>query len=181
MDTGDIIFDGMDHRNLILWNAMMSGQALNDMSEKVFHFLNQMQQEGLLPNTVTYNIVLDACISALVNMYGRCGSLDGALGFFHQMNSHQDTILWSTMISVYAKHGIYSKAMQLYRQMGKQKIAIDKVMFISILSLQSREADLDYGGRVHIHATLNLDTSVGNVLVSMYGVCGSFPDAHGDM
>ncbi|MCO5612359.1 hypothetical protein L7F22_066626 [Adiantum nelumboides] len=206
METSEGIFDRLLHRDLILWNSVISGQVLNEMPEKGLQFLNQMQQEGVMPNIITFTSALDACRSpsalgqgkllhgcivglgfgteisagaALLNMYGKCGSFDAALQIFYKMADCKDTILYNTMITIYVKQGIYWKALQLYRQMKERSIVADKVTIVIILSLLA-ETDLDNGRQVHIHATqigLDLDTSVGNVLVSMYGLSGSLPDA----
>ncbi|KAI5056956.1 hypothetical protein GOP47_0028774 [Adiantum capillus-veneris] len=206
MDTTEGIFDGLLHRDLILWNSMISGQALNERPKKGFQLLNQMQQEGVMPNIITLASALDACRSpsalgqgkllhayilgigfgtetiagaALLNMYGKCGSLDAALQIFHEMADRKDTVLWNTMISIYAKQGIHGKALQLYSQMRERSIVVDKVTIISMLSLLT-ETHLDDGRQVHIYAThvgLDLDMYVGNVLVTMYGLCGNLPDA----
>ncbi|MCO5602658.1 hypothetical protein L7F22_056794 [Adiantum nelumboides] len=165
-----------------------------------------MQREGVMPNIITFTSALDACRSpsalgqgkllhacivglgfeteisagaALLNMYGKCGSFDAALQIFYKMADFKDTILYNTMITIYVKQGIYWKALQLYRQMKERSIVADKVTIVIILSLLA-ETDLDNGRQVHIHAIqigLDLDTSVGNVLVTMYGLSGSLPDA----
>ncbi|MCO5573672.1 hypothetical protein L7F22_027444 [Adiantum nelumboides] len=123
------------------------------------HFL-LMQQWGVLPNKVTYVSALEACvakgslfegknlhacicgggflskvpvITALIDMYSKCGKLDDAWVIFAQAPS-RDNLLWNFMISLYSQHGDVPKALKIFDLMAKEGVMADKVTFISTLT-----------------------------------------------
>lgn len=120
----------------------------------------EMQNDGQAPNSSSFVSMLEACSncasldegkklhmcifyagleldvlvgSALVNMYGKCGSLDDAWMTFDNM-PEQNVVAWSAMIGVYAKHGQPRRALQLFCLMQQNKVRPDNVTYINLLT-----------------------------------------------
>ncbi|XP_022938553.1 pentatricopeptide repeat-containing protein At5g04780, mitochondrial isoform X3 [Cucurbita moschata] len=55
------VFRDVEYRNVVLWNAMISGLSRHARSLEVMILFEKMQQIGLNPNDVTFVSVLSAC------------------------------------------------------------------------------------------------------------------------
>ncbi|CAK9226631.1 unnamed protein product [Sphagnum troendelagicum] len=170
------IFDGMCKRNMpvrnvVSWTAMISGSAQQGYAEDALDLFQQMQQEGVKPNKVTFISVLNACASlsaleegkklhdlivkaglqpdvsvgnALISMYSKCGSLDEASKVFHRM-AHRDVVSWNAMISGNAHHGHCHEGLDLFEKMQLEGVRPDKVTFIAVLQACSHAGFIDLG------------------------------------
>lgn len=55
------VFDNHPRKNVISWTALISGYVLNGRAEEALDLYEQMQREGVQPNEITKNTVVDAC------------------------------------------------------------------------------------------------------------------------
>lgn len=55
------VFDNLRTKNVISWTALIAGYAHNGRAEEALELYEQMQREGVQPNEVTRNTVVDAC------------------------------------------------------------------------------------------------------------------------
>lgn len=135
--------------------------------------------------------------TALIAMYGSCGSTRHAQGVFNQLST-RSVVTWNAMLAVYVGHGHAEKALQLYEQMWKQGVSPDAWTFVNsiqactILAESEEEGDAPVDGRsakllslakgATIHGDAQRkgygsDVFVGNTLITMYGKCWSVKDA----
>lgn len=70
--------------------------------------------------------------NALIDMYAKCGELEGASRAFDQMQE-KNVISWSSLIDGFAKHGNGHKAMTLYRVMENEGFKPNDITFLSLL------------------------------------------------
>ena len=160
IDDARSIFDNMESKNIVSWNAMISGYEQNGNSKEAIELFQQMQQSGIQPNQVTFTIALSACANladlslgkkihsqinesgiewniemknSLLNMYSKCGSIDDARSIFDNMES-KDIISWTAMISGYEQNGNSKEAIELFQQMQQSGIQPDHVTFTIALS-----------------------------------------------
>jgi pentatricopeptide repeat protein len=82
--------------------------------------------------------------NALLNMYGKCGSLDDVHINFEK-SKQRNLVTWNTIIATYAQRGSAKEALRLFRHMQKEMIVPDQVTFVSILSACVHEALLEEG------------------------------------
>eukprot|EP00249_Psilotum_nudum_P016749 c25971_g4_i1 orf=1-417(-) len=138
---------------------MIAAYSQNGHGKEALDLFRQMQCKNVASDRITFISVLDACASlaalaegkanhagiidkgyetdvvvgnALVNMYGKCGSLDDAGSVFSKM-SQRDVVSWNTMIATYAQNGNGRKAFKLFRQMQLTGVKPNNITFISIL------------------------------------------------
>ncbi|KAK9138954.1 hypothetical protein Sjap_009548 [Stephania japonica] len=155
----------------ISWSSIVSGYVQNGSIECAFELFRRMIREGVEVNQVTLTSMTLACagsgiieqgrqihaliekqghkpdnflLSAIVDMYAKCGSLDDALSTFYQTTS-RNTVLWTSVISACALHGQGEEAIQLFQQMLNERITPNEVTFLSILSGCGRSGLVEEG------------------------------------
>jgi pentatricopeptide repeat protein len=130
-----------------------------------------MQQEGVQPNCVTFVTVLNACASVIVleegrcvhhqiiqsalesdvfvgnsllDMYGKCVSIEDAWKVFHKMPS-RDVVTWNAMLGGCAMHGHGREALRHFEQMCDEGVQPDDITFVCVLSACSHAGLVDEG------------------------------------
>lgn len=201
-----IIFREMPVRNLVSWNAMIAACIQNGQAVEALDLFHQMQAEGLKPDKITFICALHACGSlgalqdgqeihsaimtrgyqrdvgvgtALVNMYGKCGSLGESRSVFHRIRE-RNVVSWGVMIVACVENGHGREALDLFRQRRLDGIKPDKVTFICLLDACISIAALEDGREIHaaiIDCGFEQDTVTWTALINMYGKCGSLHDA----
>ncbi|KAI3874102.1 hypothetical protein MKX03_029778, partial [Papaver bracteatum] len=48
------LFDGMQERDVICWNVMISGLTMNGDAENALALFEQMEKDGFRPNDITF-------------------------------------------------------------------------------------------------------------------------------
>lgn len=200
------VFQAMEDKDVISWNAMISGFALHGQGQEALDHFYQMQRQGLRPNKNTFVSILRAIGSpivlelgeriharivtagfqgdvtvgtALINMYCKCGSLELARKVFNEMRE-RNVVTWTTMISGYAQQRDSKEAFILFKKLVRSGIQPNKVSFASILGACTSRKDLEQGQEVHEYikrAGLEQELLLGNALISMYARCGSVSNA----
>ncbi|XP_062163296.1 pentatricopeptide repeat-containing protein At2g34400 isoform X2 [Alnus glutinosa] len=156
------IFDTMGKKDVVTWNAMITGYAQNGMSDEAIMLFNHMREVGVNPDKITLIGVLSSCASigaldigkwvdtyaserglqhdiyvatALVDMYAKCGSLDSAQRVFEGMPQKND-VSWNAMISALAFHGQAQEALSLFERMSKEGgfACPNDITFVGVLS-----------------------------------------------
>ncbi|CAI9755664.1 unnamed protein product [Fraxinus pennsylvanica] len=82
------VFDGVRKKDVITWNAMITGYAQNGLSDEAISLFNAMEEGGTSPNEVTLIEVLSACASIGALDFGKwideyASKRDGQLREFH--------------------------------------------------------------------------------------------------
>eukprot|EP01018_Ginkgo_biloba_P001961 Gb_38292 [translate_table: standard] len=200
------VFEEIPERDVVAWNAMITGYAQNGLGEKAVELFCKMKLTGIKPSEFAFASVLKACASlatleqgklihgevikfgyvsdvfvgsAIVDMYAKCESMDDAHTVFCKM-SKRNVVSCNTMIAGYAQYGHAVEALKLFSQMLWLSMKPDLFTFTSILAACPILATPDQGRQVHAHTVkigFDSDVSVGNALVGMYWKCGSMNDA----
>lgn len=61
LDLAEKVFDKMPQRDVICWNTMISGYAMNGDGESALRLFNEMQKSGVRPDSVTFISLFTAC------------------------------------------------------------------------------------------------------------------------
>ncbi|KAJ7534652.1 hypothetical protein O6H91_13G104300 [Diphasiastrum complanatum] len=201
------VFNNMHERNVVSWSAMIGGYAGQGLGNEALALYEEMKQEYVQPNIVTYVVLLNACASiaaleqgkqlhsdiirsgfesdmivgnALIDMYAKCGYMEDAHEVFIKMNE-RDAISWTAMIAGYAGQGHGKEALALYAQMKQEGVKPNKVTFAVLLKACGSIAALELGKQLHSHVIkrgFESDVIVGSALVDMYAKCGSIEHAY---
>ncbi|KAH7442202.1 hypothetical protein KP509_03G076500 [Ceratopteris richardii] len=117
--------------------------------------------------------------NAILQMYGKCSSVEMASAFFSQMPT-KDHHSWNHMIRAYTRYGQAADASLLFRRMLEEGVVSNSHIYSSLLSVALGSVGLSEGIQVHVRVAnsgLLDDVYVGTALVGMYGKCGCLDDA----
>lgn len=170
------VFDEMPKKDLVTWNAMITGFVQSGLSNEAIMLFNVMKREKVNPDQITLSGVLSACASvgaldlgkwvdayasqsgfqqdihvctALVDMYAKCGCLDDALRIFQNMSQRND-VSWNAMISALAFHGQAREALSVFDCMLKEggTVRPNDATFVGVLSACVHAGLVDEGRRL---------------------------------
>ncbi|CAL9031786.1 unnamed protein product [Prunus brigantina] len=201
------VFNGMLYKDVVAWNAMIAGFSLHGLYDDTIQMLVQMQKAGTSPNASTIVAVLPIVAQAnalnqgkamhgfslrrslsgevvlgtgLLDMYSKCQCIAYARRIFDAIDVKNE-VCWSAMIGAYVICDSMREAMALFDEMVLRKeINPTPVTLGSILRACTKLTDLSRGRRVHCYAIksgFDLNTMVGNTILSMYAKCGIIDDA----
>ncbi|KAL8201408.1 hypothetical protein R6Q57_012747 [Mikania cordata] len=84
--------------------------------------------------------------NALIDVYSRCGSVHSALRVFGFIASdRRNLVSWTSVISVFAMHGMAKEAVDSFKRMEQVGLRPNKVTFLSILSACSHGGLVEEG------------------------------------
>ncbi|XP_052183575.1 pentatricopeptide repeat-containing protein At3g24000, mitochondrial-like [Diospyros lotus] len=200
------IFDALGSRDIISWNALLSGFHDDETCDQGLQIFKQMLVEGFKPNMYTFISILRCCSSlrnvnfgkqvhahiikemfdenafigtALIDVYTKCRFLEDAQVKFNKLNE-RDLFTWTTIISGYAQTDQGEKAIQCFSQMQKDGVKPNEFTLASCLRGCAGTTSLENGRQLHslaIKAGRSSDTFVASAIVDMYGKCGCIEDA----
>ena len=174
LNRAEKLFNAMPQKNVITWTAMMTGYVQHGLSEEALKLFNKMQaNDRLKPTTGTFVTVLGACsdlaglpegqqihqmisktvfqestyvVSALINMYSKCGDFHVARKMFDDgLSGHMDLIAWNGMIAAYAHHGYGNEAITLFNKMQVLGFQANDVTYVGLLTACSHAGLFDEG------------------------------------
>ncbi|KAI5083370.1 hypothetical protein GOP47_0003113 [Adiantum capillus-veneris] len=207
LDEALHMFDKLPRKGVVTWNTMIEVSASHSGGEETFHLFRNMLEAGVIPNGCTFGSILSACANeenidegkivhfiivsvgiphdivletALITMYGKCGSFQDAQVVFNSM-CMCDAAAWTTMMAACIQHRQGRKALSLIKEMPPGT-SLDSYTFINIFEICATEAALEEGRMMHalcLDSELTLDVSVGTAVVSMYSKFGKLEDAQG--
>ncbi|KAG8362840.1 hypothetical protein BUALT_BualtUnG0031800 [Buddleja alternifolia] len=204
------LFNEMPSKNVVSWTAMISGcMRYGESEEALKMFLAMNKGRKVNPNEGTFVSVLGACsdlaglgegmqihqvisktiyqdsefvISALINMYSKCGELVMARKMFDDgSRGKRDLVLWNSMIVAYAHHGCGREATMVFEEMQNTGFMPNDVTYVGLLSACSH-AGLVHEGLNYFYALLR-DKSVTvredhyTCVVDLYGRAGRLEEA----
>ncbi|KAH7373895.1 hypothetical protein KP509_17G079000 [Ceratopteris richardii] len=174
------VFDILPKRDVISWNALMSGYVKYEYGIKALNCLAQMQIEGVNPDFSTLVCGLKACSitgnvgkgreihaeisrngflgrnmvigSALVDMYGKCGFLEIAHEVFDGLST-PDVISWNSLIAGYAQQEYGEQVLECYKKMQANGVPADAVTYVCTLKACGSTQSIDMGEKVHDEVT----------------------------
>ncbi|XP_052192218.1 pentatricopeptide repeat-containing protein At4g35130, chloroplastic [Diospyros lotus] len=201
------LFERISQRNVVLWNAMIGGYALNGQCMESFACLKKMQEDdNLKPDTITGINLLPSCAkigallpgktihglsirkgflphlvleTSLVDMYGKCGEKKLARKIFSDMSS-RNLVSWNAMIAACVQNGHNREALELFQGLWREPINPDATTITTILPAYAEVALLREGKQIHAYvAKLDLkeSTFISNSIVYMYAKCGDLHTA----
>lgn len=143
------IFDGMDDRNIVSWNSLISCYEQNGPANKALEVFLIMMECGIEPNEVTLASVISACASlsaikegveiharvlkydkyrddliignALVDMYAKCRKINQARHVFNRMPI-KNVVSQTSLVSGYAKTASFEAARSVFKNMTERNV-----------------------------------------------------------
>jgi len=97
---------------LVSWTAVILENVKCGEGEVALNLFHQMQQEGVLPNPLTFVGILNACASVLALEEGRCAHKQ-IIGIDFVSNA----LVRSSLFDMYAKCGSMEEAWRVFNKM----------------------------------------------------------------
>ncbi|XP_058099528.1 pentatricopeptide repeat-containing protein At2g39620 [Magnolia sinica] len=132
LDFSKKFFDGMDGRDIVSWNAMLSGYAVHGHGEDAVSLFTKIQEDCMEVDSVSFISVLSACrhgglidegrkifnamssvyhlepdlehYACMVDLLGRAGRLDEAWRFIQMMPMAPDAGVWGALLGACRMH-----------------------------------------------------------------------------
>jgi pentatricopeptide repeat protein len=201
IDIARHLFDKMIQRDLVAWNAMITGYVQNGYPEEALKLFCQMQTTGIKPDSTSIVGVLQACAqlealqegkwihnyiiqkgfesnvfvgNSLLAMYCSCGNVEVARQLFNRMVT-RNVVSWNSIIAGYAQNGHHSEALTLFNQMHLAGLKANMITLVSVLPACGHLAALQQGKWIHSYIIRSqVESEVATTaLIDMYAKCGS--------
>lgn len=200
------VFEKLQSRDVVSWNALMTGYVEHGFIEKALNCLHEMSFHGVAADKVTLLCCLKACGNldyvdrghdthaaivkqglerhlflgnALIDMYTKCGSLTEAREVLEQLPI-RDVISWTSLIAGYAENGCGKEALKCLERMQEDGISPTAATLICSLKACGSMGSIEKGREIHDDIPIELyrrEPTIGNSLVDMYAKCGSLVEA----
>ncbi|XP_071721161.1 pentatricopeptide repeat-containing protein At4g21065-like [Rutidosis leptorrhynchoides] len=190
-----------------LYNTIIRAYAhTTDSRTTAVNIYKSMVYDDVLPNKFTYPFVLKACagvgnlrlgesvhgsvvkfgfdedvhvLNTMVHMYCCCGGFMDARKVFDEM-PNWDSVSWSAMIGGYARMGMSTSAVELFREMQIDGVRPDEITMVSVLSACSDLGALELGKWVENYIErekITKSIELCNALIDMFAKCGDVDKA----
>ncbi|KAI5058798.1 hypothetical protein GOP47_0026968 [Adiantum capillus-veneris] len=171
------VFNELPVRDLVSWNALITGYCKHGHGEEAISCLELMEAEGSSPNEVTLLAVLQACGdigatetgneiytkitqeglyekyialgNASLDMYVKCGALPKAQEVFDKL-SVQDLVTWNALFAGYCLNGLDQEVFNLFELMQHEGFLPDGVTFSCLLKACGSLRDAEKGKAIHV-------------------------------
>ncbi|XP_074283864.1 pentatricopeptide repeat-containing protein At3g63370, chloroplastic [Silene latifolia] len=193
------IFRNMIEKDSISWNSMLSGYVQNGCYSEARQFFHGMIEIGLRADEVSLISILgvsgrlnntlngmeahafaikhglDSGIqvsNSLIDMYSKCSQMTYMTRVFRNMLT-RDVISWTTIIAGYAQNSRFSDALDMFRKVKSEGVAIDAMMIGSVLLACSSLKQINHVKETHGYILRNRlsDLVLNNTLLDAYGEC----------
>ncbi|KAF5734756.1 hypothetical protein HS088_TW15G00248 [Tripterygium wilfordii] len=171
MESAQDVFQELSARDLVSWNALISGFCQKDYADKALKALHDMQSENIKPNSVTAACLLSVCAqlsllylckevhcfllrqglgsnilgcNSLITAYAKCGDINSSQKIFYRMPT-RDKISWNSVLLACGMHGCTDEMFSLFEMMKKTGVTPDHAAFTAVLSTCSHTGEVDKG------------------------------------
>ncbi|OWM90491.1 putative pentatricopeptide repeat-containing protein At1g56570 [Punica granatum] len=206
--SAENVFCGLSSRDVISWNALISGYAQNEYADESLRALRDMQLENIRPNSVTVASVLSVCAqlaamnlckeihgyvlrqglesnilvsNALITTYAKCGYIDASLCIFNNMDE-RNQISWNSILLGLGIHGCAEETFSLFEKMKSSGVTLDHMTFTALLSACSHSGRVDKGWEYFrsLMDEYNLEPRLEQYtcMVDLLGRAGNFEQAY---
>ena len=170
-DCAHKMFDLMVDRDLVAWNSVINGFALNGMPSEALTLFREMGLEGVQPDGFTMVSLLSACAelgalalgrrahvyilkiglsvnlhvnNALLDLYAKCGSIREAQKVFNEMED-KNVVSWTSLIVGLAVNGFGKEALELFKELERERLVPSEITFVGVLYACSHCGMVDAG------------------------------------
>ncbi|PRQ42545.1 putative tetratricopeptide-like helical domain, DYW domain-containing protein [Rosa chinensis] len=171
VDNARRVFDEMSERDLVCWNSMISCYSQAGLHHEALNIFSLMRNQNVGLDGFTLVGLLSSCAhlgalntgvtmhelarqkgflgsvyvgNALIDMYAKCGDLDGALCVFERMRK-RDAFTWNSMIVGYGVHGRGDEAIYFFEKMMMAGVQPNSITFLGLLCGCSHQGLVEKG------------------------------------
>lgn len=171
IEDAEQVFNESTEKNVVSWNAMVSGYAQHGYCEEALSLFKRMKQEGVKPTETTFTSVLLACSHA--------GLLDEGRAIFESMSQDHGIKAsvehFACMVDLLGRWGHLVEAVEL---INKMEIEPDVAVWMALLSACRIHNNIEFGRHAFEHVVkLEPKMSGAYVLLSnIYAAAGRWDE-----
>lgn len=206
MTDAERAFSEMSKKNVISYNALITGYGLSGDHEKALKSYTLLRLQRMKPDACTFiglltstatscafvvgekvhsdsiKLGLDQDVlvrNSIVNFYSKCGRIDSAIKAFETAQG-SDIVSWTAIISGLVQNNEHTKALELFCEMHKLSEKADEFSSSSVIKAVASLAAVAQGRNLHgyvLKVGLSDHIFVGSALIDMYSKFGVVEDA----
>ncbi|KAJ4950512.1 hypothetical protein NE237_027344 [Protea cynaroides] len=138
VDVAQLVFDKMDHRNAVSWTSLMTGYGMHGRGEEALQIFDSMRAAGLVPDGVTFIVVLYAC--------SHSGMVDQGMNYFNRMSSEFGVVAgvehYACIVDLMSRSGRLDEAVELIKGMPMKP---SPIVWVALLSACRIHGNVDLG------------------------------------
>ncbi|XP_059643688.1 pentatricopeptide repeat-containing protein At5g16860 [Cornus florida] len=138
IDAARIVFDNMYRRNEVSWTSLLTGYGMHGRGEEALQLFNEMRMVGLVPDSVTFVVVLYAC--------SHSGLVDQGIDYFNSMTREFGVVPevehYACMVDLLGRAGRLNEAMELIESMPMEP---SPVAWVALLSACRTHTNVELG------------------------------------
>ncbi|KAE9615793.1 putative tetratricopeptide-like helical domain, DYW domain-containing protein [Lupinus albus] len=138
VDTAQTVFDNMPERNSVSWTTLMTGYGMHGRGEDALRVFDEMKNMGLVPDGITFLVVLYAC--------SHSGMVDHGINLFYRMNKDfgvpPKEEHYACMVDLLGRAGRLGEAMKLINGMP---MVPTPVVWVALLSACRMHSNVEIG------------------------------------
>jgi len=171
LSSSQDLFNGLDNRNIITWNAMLAANAHHGHGEEVLKLVSKMRSFGVSLDQFSFSEGLSAAaklavleegqqlhglavklgfehdsfiFNAAADMYSKCGEI-GEVVKMLPPSVNRSLPSWNILISALGRHGYFEEVCATFHEMLEMGIKPGHVTFVSLLTACSHGGLVDKG------------------------------------
>ncbi|CAN6713878.1 unnamed protein product [Malus baccata var. baccata] len=171
MESAQIVFYRLPARDLVSWNALISGYTQNEFPDEALKAFLDMQSDGVKPNAVTVASMLSVCAqlsvmksckevhsyllrqefesnvlvsNSLITTYAKCGDMKSSWAIFESMPERTE-VSWNSILLGLGMHGHADETFGLFEKMEAAGMKPDHATFTALLSACSHAGRVEEG------------------------------------
>lgn len=177
VEKAHYLFHSAKERDLVSWNAMISGYSLNGYPKEAQRLFKELLHWSPNCSLSTVFAVLSSCnsmdsfsfgksvhcwqlksgllnnillVNSLIHMYINCGDLTTAFSVFQENSAFADTASWNTVIVGCVKGEHFHEALETFSLMRqKSSVNYDSITLVNVLSACANLELLNIGQYLH--------------------------------
>ncbi|XP_061341709.1 pentatricopeptide repeat-containing protein At4g19220, mitochondrial [Gastrolobium bilobum] len=162
VDKAQLLFNSTTERDIVSWNAMISGYSQNKYSKEAQNLFRELLCWGPNCSSSTVFAILSSCsslnslhfgksvhcwqlksgflshiilVNFLMHMYINCGDLRASFSILHENSALADMASWNTVIVGCVRGDHFREALETFRLMRQQTpFNYDSITLVSVLS-----------------------------------------------
>ncbi|KAG6742304.1 hypothetical protein POTOM_053174 [Populus tomentosa] len=154
------VFELMPEKDIVAWNSVINGFALNGKPNEALTLYKRMGSEGVEPDGFTMVSLLSACAelatlalgrrahafmvkvglnknlhanNALLDLYAKCGTISEARKIFDEMRIERNVVSWTSLIVGLAVNGFGKEALEHFKDMEREGLVPSEITFVGVL------------------------------------------------
>ncbi|KAI4365696.1 hypothetical protein MLD38_021660 [Melastoma candidum] len=171
IETARAVFDSLRTRNSVSWTSLMTGYGMHGRGEEALWVFQDMRKAGLVPDDVTFVVLLYACSHA--------GMVDEGVEYFNNMEKDFGVVPraehYACMVDLLGRAGRLGEAVKIIKAMKMEPTPVVWVALLSACRLHGNVDFAEYAANKLAEVQSDNDGSY-TLLSNIYASAGQWKD-----